>query len=257
MRLGPEVPALVAHPDWQRPAPLMLWMHGRTVHKELDPGRYLRWVRAGIAACAIDLPFHGERREEDRQGPEHTMELLERALGEVDAVLDDLLGGEHGALFDGERMGIGGMSAGGMVSLRRLCDEHRFTCAAVEATSGWLEELYFPTLEDHTGAPWGVSHERERVRRLDPMANLEHWRPIPLLALHTEADRIVPIAGQRAFLERLRERYGAAGADPALIELRTWPKTGAMAEHAGFGRFASEAKDVQLAFLKRCLLSDD
>jgi len=34
-------------------------MHGRTANKELDPGRYLRLIRAGIAVCAIDLPGHG------------------------------------------------------------------------------------------------------------------------------------------------------------------------------------------------------
>jgi len=60
VRFG-DVPALLAHPDWETPAPVVLWMHGRTVSKELDPGRYLRWVRAGIAACAVDLPGHGER----------------------------------------------------------------------------------------------------------------------------------------------------------------------------------------------------
>lgn len=40
-RLGPSrVPALLAHPDWTTPAPVVIWMHGRTVSKELDPGRY-------------------------------------------------------------------------------------------------------------------------------------------------------------------------------------------------------------------------
>src|SRR5262245_11172372 len=62
-RLGPsDIPALLVHPDWNsgQPAPMVLWMHGRTVNKELDPGRYLRWMRAGIGACAVDLPGHGE-----------------------------------------------------------------------------------------------------------------------------------------------------------------------------------------------------
>ena len=29
------------------PRPTIIWIHGRTVSKELDPGRYLRWLRAG------------------------------------------------------------------------------------------------------------------------------------------------------------------------------------------------------------------
>ena len=57
------IPALIAHPDWDsvEPVPFVIWMHGRTVSKELDPGRYLRWIRAGFGVCAVDLPGHGER----------------------------------------------------------------------------------------------------------------------------------------------------------------------------------------------------
>src|SRR4029450_3068251 len=58
LRLGPtpgNIPALITHPDWApgHLAPVVIWMHGRTVNKELDPGRYLRWMRAtggGIGA---------------------------------------------------------------------------------------------------------------------------------------------------------------------------------------------------------------
>ena len=65
-RLGADVPSLVVRPE-SAPLgggdriPFLLWMHGRTATKELDPGRYLRLARAGIGACAIDLPGHGER----------------------------------------------------------------------------------------------------------------------------------------------------------------------------------------------------
>ena len=70
VRLPGNVPALLVHPHLDRtsgtvtrPAPVLVWMHGRTVAKELDPGRYLRLARAGIASCALDLPGHGERAE--------------------------------------------------------------------------------------------------------------------------------------------------------------------------------------------------
>ncbi len=50
------VPAMLACPDAEsgEPAPVVIWMHGRTVQKETDPGRYLRWLRAGIGACSVD-----------------------------------------------------------------------------------------------------------------------------------------------------------------------------------------------------------
>ncbi|MEZ6234362.1 MAG: prolyl oligopeptidase family serine peptidase [Phycisphaerales bacterium] len=244
------VPSLLVHPDWERPAPFVLWMHGRTVDKELDPGRYLRWMRAGIGACAIDLPGHGERHEAAADEPSSSLRVMKQALGEVDAVLD-ALHAAHPRLFDAARAGIGGMSLGGMATLRRLCEPHGFSCAAVESTTGWLGELYNPTLPEPPGRIPPHRHADAEVAPLDPMGHLDGFEPLPLLVLHSEADRMVPWAGQAAFVAALRKRYEARGADPAMIEVMTWPETGAPSEHAGFGKVAGEAKDAQTAFLRR------
>lgn len=282
VRLGPAaIPALLAHPDWRYPAPTVIWLHGRTVTKELDPGRYLRWVRAGIAACAIDLPGHGQRAVTAMQHPARTLDVLEQVLPEIDQVIEALAdpvwsgrgasaastepgttgsgsgagnggdrrdGGETG-VFDLDRLAIGGMSAGGMAALRRLCDPHPFRCAAVEGTTGDLAGLYF----GDDGRRWPVAHDAERVARLDPTAHLGAWRPIPLLALHAEHDRVVPITSQRRFIDALRAHYRDLGADDSLVSLVTFPHTGAPEEHAGFGRFANDAKNVQTDFLVRWL----
>lgn len=254
VRLG-DIPALLAHPDWKNPAPTVLWLHGRTVNKELDPGRYLRWVRAGLAAGAIDLPGHGERLDPKMQGPDRSLDVLEQGVLEIDRVVEGLSDPSYGGVFDLDRLGIGGMSLGGMVALRRLCDHHPFRCAAVEATTGWLEGLYFA---DRVGLPnagrWVVPHDADRVRALDPMARLGEFRPIPLLALHCEADQVVPFAGMKRFLEVLTDQYRARGADPTLIDLKTWPQTGAPQEHVGFGRFSNAAKNAQVEFLRRVLI---
>lgn len=247
----PGVPALLAHPDWSRPAPVVIWMHGRTVNKELDAGRYLRWIRAGIAACAVDLPGHGERLVEELQSPARTLEVLSQMVAEIDAVIEALADPAWAGAFDLDRMAIGGMSAGGMAALRRLCDPHPFVCASVEGTTGNLSALYHPDAD----RPWPVTHPPERIAPLDPLQHLSGWRPIPLLALHSEADRVVPIAGARGFIDGLRARYAAAGADPSLVELMTWPTTGAPEEHAGFGRVSNDAKNAQTEFFRRHLLS--
>ena len=253
VRLG-EVPVLLAHPDWTSAAPVVVWLHGRTANKELDPGRYLRWIRAGIAACAIDLPGHGERAVPAMQKAEATLEVIERALDELPRVLDGLAGPDHRGYFDLSRAALGGMSLGGMVTLRRLCDPHPFRSCAVEATCGWLEGLYFPKPDGpRPGARWLVDHDPERVRTLDPAAHLSTFAPVPLLALHSESDRLIPAATQREFIRRLRERYAAAGAGPDLIQFTTWPETGAPQEHVGFGRFSNDAKNIQTEFLARTL----
>src|SRR4051812_49964812 len=109
-RLGAGgVPALLAHPDWQRPAPVAIWLHGRTATKELDPGRYLRWIRAGIAVCAIDLPSHGERADTAHQTSADAPDVIAAAVGEIDSVVEHLGAPEYLDVFDTARLGIGGM----------------------------------------------------------------------------------------------------------------------------------------------------
>ena len=83
------------------------------------------------------------------------------------------------------------------------------------------------------------------------MQQLSGFRPVPLLALHNEGDEMVPIDGQRLFIEQLKAHYRSQGVDPDLIELNTFVDTGAPSEHAGFGKFANDAKNMQLAFLKK------
>lgn len=251
-RLG-QVPALIAHPDWRTPAPVVFWMHGRTVSKEIDSGRYLRLIRAGIAVCAIDLPGHGERLDVEMHQPRKTLDLLSRAVEEVDGAIAALSAWPE---LDVSRLGVGGMSAGGMVTLRRLCDPHRFACASVEASTGWLQGLYLPQAEGMasvTRAPWAVAQDAARVKELDPIERLGTFRPIPLQVLHSEADAVVPFAGMKHFVDALGEEYARQGAARELIEVKTWPSTGAPQEHAGFGKVANEAKNMQVAFFTRSL----
>jgi hypothetical protein len=278
MRLG-NVPCLLVHPDWQSKRPMLLWMHGRTANKELDAGRYLRCMRAGIACCAIDLPGHGERSDAHLQSPAGTLDVIAQAGGEIDSVLDQLcdasvlreakartsgalgeagMGGEspdHACteLFDIDACVIGGMSLGGMTALSRLCSPHAFRGCLLECTTGWFEGLYLPERADSGARPWPVQHDAARVRSLDPLGRLAGFAPVPLLAMHSLADVVVPWSVQRAFLDALRTHYARLHAPPSMIEVRTWPTTGAPDEHSGFGKVASEAKVVLVEFVCRTL----
>jgi len=238
-----NVPALLAHPDWTTPAPVMVWMHGRTVDKELDPGRYLRWIRSGVAVCALDLPGHGERFDRALQSPDATLFVIAQMLDELDDVVAALDDSAFDGVFDTSRVGVGGMSAGGMVTLRRFCDEHPYALVAVESTLGDFSVMDYLDRYPH-----------ELVDRLDPMQHIASWRPVPALMLHSEADQWAPVAGIRNFVGALRSRYVSKGADPDLVQLHTWPQTGAPYEHAGFGKVANDAKNMQVAFIRIHLL---
>lgn len=243
-----EIPVMLAHPHagWQHaspePAPICLWLHGRTANKELDPGRYLRWVRAGVAACAIDLPGHGERFEQSKQGPEATMGIVLQMVEEIDHVVR-AIADRYSHAFDLSRMAIGGMSAGGMAALRRLCDPHGFQCAAVEATTGQFEGMRGRTF-----------YREELVAQVEPERFVDRWPvALPLLVLHSEKDQWIDVNDQRAFIEKLRDRYDRLGAEPGLIQMKTWETTGAPYEHIGFGKLSNEAKNLQTEFLLKWL----
>jgi hypothetical protein len=74
---------------------------------------------------------------------------------------------------------------------------------------------------------------------------------MPILALHSESDRVVPVGCIRTFVDALGEHYTAVGADAGLVELTTWPQTGAPEEHNGFGKVGAEAKTRQVEFLTK------
>jgi len=237
------IPTLLVHPDQARgyPAPLVIWLHGRTVSKELDPGRYLRWARGGIGTCAIDLPGHGERFDMSLQPAAAAWDVLTQTVMEIDQVCDALRTGFHD--FDLSRAAIGGMSLGGMAALARLTREHPFVCASVEATSG----------------SWAAQRDREMFRdrvhevtqRFEPIENLDSWREIPIQAIHACGDEWVKFEGQQQFIEALRTTYE----NPNLIDFVVYERTGAPHEHIGFGKHAVDAKIRQMGFFRKYLLS--
>src|SRR6185503_8150377 len=130
----------------------------------------------------------------------------------------------------------------GMAALARLCLPHPFVCASVEATTGSWEHQSDRDMFRHRPV--------QEIDALNPIRRLEHWRPIPLQAIHSRLDEWVPIEGQAAFIHSLQERYP----DPSMIEFVQYERTGASHEHIGFGSMAADAKDRQAAFFRRWLL---
>lgn len=253
VRLASDVPAVIVRPpptvQPPSPLPLLLWFHGRSVNKELDPGRYARLARVGVATCAIDLPGHGERSDAALQAPEATLRVVSQAVDEVDPILESL---RQMGDFAMDRVAIGGMSAGGMVTMVRLCRAHSFRAALLESTTGsWKHQSH--------RAMWDAGIV-EALNPIDHLAGadasdegnrLGGWREIPVLSLHNTHDEWVDVRGAREFTEALRAR----ARHPAAIQLHEYQGGGAPSEHAGFGRFGADAKDRGTAFLREALFS--
>jgi dienelactone hydrolase len=234
-----EAPALLSHPRAKaaapEAAPLLLWLHGRTVRKEIDSARFLRLARAGVACLAIDLPGHGERLDPALQEPDALPDLLAAGVAELDSVLEALWASDWAPLVDRDRLAIGGMSAGGMITLRRLCDPHPFRCVAVESSCGDFQRA------------GGDRFLAAKLNGLDPIQHLQGWQDeLPFLALHSERDEVCPLVGISSFTDALQARY----TEPERVTLTTWPETGAPKEHAGFGRKAHAARVALVEFLQ-------
>ncbi|HWB19342.1 MAG TPA: alpha/beta fold hydrolase [Phycisphaerales bacterium] len=237
-----EVPVMLVHPDWNSgaQAPVMIWLHGRTASKEIDPGRFLRWMRAGIGACAVDLPGHGERFDSKLQESAAVLDVVAQMVSELDDLVSALGANSN---FDISRIGLGGMSAGGMAALVRLCSPHAFTCASVEATSGnWRPQRDRVRFQERS---------EEELEAMDPIRHLDTWREIGFQAIHARGDQWMDFNTQEAFVHALRERY----TNSENVEWIVYDHTGAPYEHIGFGRMATDAKNRQAEFLQRWLLS--
>jgi len=183
-----------------------------------------------------------ERFDPGMQSPRQAWRVLRQMIEEIDPIVDAL---RDRYPFDLSRIGIGGMSLGGMAALARLTRPHAFAAASVEATTGsWAHqrerEMFEPAAPDD-------------VRRLEPIQNLDGWREIPLQAFHSRLDEWVAYEGQETFIEALRARYE----DPSMVEFVVYDRTGAPNEHAGFGRKATDAKARQTDFFRRWLLAPD
>jgi len=240
-RVGPTgVPALLVSAESDEPnPPMVVWLHGRTASKELDPGRYLRLMRSGLSVCALDLPGHGERFDETLQHHDHVLDVILRMEDELDAAVD-----EAASILEADpaRLGIGGMSAGGMVTALRLTRPHPYSCCVLEATTG--------SWEDQRRRPMFINRSSEELQAIDPLHHLDQWRPIPLLAVHCIADQWVDWIGQCRFLDAL----DALGDSPDPVQRLLFETTGAPHEHVGFGPHSAEVKERERDFFARYLL---
>jgi len=238
--LGPA-PALVVLPESApAPPPVLLWLHGRQANKEIDPGRALRLLRAGIGFIGVDLPGHGERAVASYQTVEGTLQTILEMSQELDDVHAAIVGNLQ---VDSEQIAIGGMSAGGMAAAHRLVTPHPYRAMLMEASTGnWAAQAHRPMFQPLSP---------EALQAQDPMARLATWTPMPVLAQHSRLDEWIRFEGQCVFLEALRERNAGHP-----VELQAYDQTGAPKEHIGFGKFGAQAKDLCRDFLLRIFESN-
>lgn len=238
--------------------PVVIQLHGTGGRKEQLMPRLTTLANRGFVAIAIDGRYHGEREGEGRELSTAYMTAILNAYKTgrehpffYDTVLDvmrliDYL--ETRPDIDASRIGLGGLSKGGIETYLTAAVEPRVTAAVAErAVQGfkwaldhgaWDSRAW--TFRDALGAaaaeakaPMNASFVRQFYDRVAPgiygefdaPAMLPLVAPRALLVINGDSDPRTPMAGVRESAVAAERAYKAAGASEK-FELRVMPNLG-------------------------------
>ncbi len=191
--------AAMLHIPTRTPAPCLVMCHGFTGNRVEAHRLFVRaareFCRRGILSCRFDFYGSGES-----EGEFHEM-TLSGEIEDLGAVLDYLL---RRTDVDPERLGVLGLSMGGVVALAGAAADGR-----VRFVATWNAPASFQTLAESLGSPFrdasaggeyidlpsGYRVGREFIQDLMRHSAVEYAprvSPRPLLILQGERDTVVP-----------------------------------------------------------------
>lgn len=197
-----------AHPAGKhhQPLPTLFFYHGYTSSKEVYS--YFGYALAN-AGCRVILPdalMHGARFDGDEQRRlDHFWPILLNNIDELPALCDHY---RHAGLIDGQRVGIGGASMGGMTALGASVRYPWLrACAALMGAGDFvpLSESLFPP-------PANADQQAQRQQLRDRLAQAEVFHQLDklagraLLLWHGQSDPLVPALHSARLYQALCER---------------------------------------------------
>ncbi len=193
-----DLPALFVRGEGPDPRPCLVLWNGYDVTKEV---LYLMGAgdlaARGISVLLCDQPGSGGALRLQDQPTRYDMEVPATACFDAMAARPDV---------DETRIAIGGISMGGYFAPRAASVDHRFAaCVAWGAFHDLIGVAMNLTLTNaHSAppfqAPWVFGLEEARLLEVAPAFNLDAVigeMTCPLLVIHGESDRQVPVAQAR------------------------------------------------------------
>jgi dienelactone hydrolase len=168
----------------------------------------------GVNALFLKMPYYGERRQQGVEARMISMEPAETVSGMTQAVLDIRRAGGWLASrpeVDPERIGIMGISLGGITSALAVSLEPRFTRACLLLAGGDMGAVAWESTEmaelREKWAREGRTKEElfEALRVIDPVT---YAKPVPgrkILMLNASHDEVVPPACTKALWKAFGE----------------------------------------------------
>jgi fermentation-respiration switch protein FrsA (DUF1100 family) len=211
---GIQVIHAVPAGQYHHSLPTIFFYHGFTSSKEIYSYFGYMLAQAGFRVILPDAPLHGARADGDAARLMATFwDILQSNVDEL-AILQQTFVSR--GLADVHRLGVGGVSMGGMTTMASLVRFPWIKVAACLMGSG-----YFTALSEHLFPAYDVEDVAQRDAFELAHAPLLSWdisgktvqlAKRPLFVWHGEADDVVPFGES----QRLREEMVASGHDANL-----------------------------------------
>ena len=204
--------------------PLVILVHGWTGRKE--DVLFLAHLLAvnGYFAVPIDAVGHGERVREEAWTYEALLNLTHQTAEDVNRVIAHYEGDSR---VDVQRVGLGGISMGGVITYEYLTRKDKRIRAAVAmiATPDFTSLLHSSNAGEIIKA-LGLDGQNivddstlEAIQAIQPAHKMSQMVSVPLLMLNGVDDPLIDLEGVRDFYRRIKPLY----AQPAAVQLIEHP----------------------------------
>lgn len=197
--------------QYHQKLPTVFFYHGFTSSKEIYAYFGYNLAKAGYRVILPDALMHGARAEPDsRVLFNNFWRILQNNVNDLALFKETFVAR---GLADEQRLGVGGVSMGGMTTMAALVH-----FPWVKAAANLMGSGYFVTLSDHLFPSYGDESGRSRdeferqtaqLLSLDVSDKIEQVGSKPLLVWHGEKDDLVPFA-ESARLKHALEHAGQA-----------------------------------------------
>lgn len=200
-----NIPVLEVVPEELRyePLPLVIYYHGWQTAKELVLTQGRKLAQKNLRVILPDAANHGERKTELSQIPSLTFwNSIQTNLFEFSFLVDFF---ESLGLVNG-KLGVGGVSMGGMTTCGLLCQHEEITSAACVMGSPAML-AYRSRIEEHAGAagffvPKDYSRLLQWMDNYDLASQPEKLADRPLLFWHGIEDEKIPFQDVADFVKK-------------------------------------------------------
>lgn len=182
----------------------VIYYHGWSSNKDRERFRGMILANLGYQVIIPDSIYHGERNPIDHKDTivKYFWKVVLNNIDESNYIIDEAI---RKYQADSNSIGVTGHSMGGFTTAGIFTHNNKVkTGIPLNGSFNWemSNELFAKNLEDNT-----ILKEEDKIKKLDPINNINKLVNRPILMLNGEADQVVPMDPQKKFYEKIRRSY--------------------------------------------------